>query len=492
MGSQSKKCSRFYAAVAIFLAAALVAVMVPILLAGDCAHPFGDDYAFSIHVHQALEEGSSAVGAMIYTAVKYYGGWQGTYAAVALMSLQPGVWSEQAYLLTSVVMLLMIVLPTACLMHVILRRWMGLSVWEWIAASAGISIVTILYQPSVTQAFFWWNGAAFYTFFYGLMLLLITCMLRLRLAPSHPRLLFAAAVVLAPLVGGGNYVTALFTCLLLWGYALICLIWDRKRLWQPVSVGVILTVCFLISALSPGNRVRQAMNTGMGVSESIFQSVIQVLKDSSQWINLPILCFYLCMIPLLWKGLGRVRFSFPWPAAVTLLLVLAMASQNTPHFFALAEEGPGRLRNIVFDSWIWLLLVGGAYWIGWLRHRAAPHKEMPPALAKTVVTFGLVLLLAAVGLHFPTTSTGQCVQALSDGSAREYDRHMNGWIELLNGPEADVVLPQVEDPPKLLYMFNITGNPDIFANTAAANYYGKNSVVALPADEIAAAPDAAQ
>ena len=466
---------------ALSLFAALIASIVPILMVGDCAHPFGDDYAFSIFFRHALEEGNSGLGALAYTVKRYYFGWQGTYAAAFLMALQPGVWSEQAYLLTPIVMLLQLILPTACLTHTIVKRWMKLSTWEWCAFTAGLSLITILYQPSVMQAFFWWNGAVFYTFFYGLMLLLINCMILLRLDPAHPRLLMISAVILAVVVGGGNYVTALFTCLLLWGYALLCLIWDRKRLWQPVVIALVFTICFAINALAPGNAVRQNMSTGMSVPDAIISSMTQVVKDSMQWINLPILCFYLCMIPLLWKGLGRIHFSFPWPIAVTILLFLAMASQNTPHFFALSTEGPGRLRNIVFDSWIWLLLLGGGYWIGWLRHKFAENKELPSVLSGILVALGLTLALVTCSLHFSLTSTGACAQSISDGSAKNYDQHMNHWIEVLTGPETDVFLPQVENPPELLYLFNIAENPELFANIAAANYYRKNSVRVVPA-----------
>lgn len=152
---------------AALLSAALLLSLIPIFLVGDCAHPFGDDYAFSQFVHHALADGASLPAALWYTIKRYYFGWQGTYAATAIMALQPGLISEQAYILTPVVTLLMLLLSTAALTHTLLRRWLGQSHTVWLGVTAGVLLVTIQYQPLLMQAFFWWNGAIFYTFFTG-------------------------------------------------------------------------------------------------------------------------------------------------------------------------------------------------------------------------------------------------------------------------------------------------------------------------------------
>lgn len=467
---------------AALLSAALLASLIPIFLVGDCAHPFGDDYAFSQFVHHALADGTSLPAALWYTVIRYYFGWQGTYAATAIMALQPGLISEQAYILTPVVTLLMLLLSTAALTHTLLRRWLGQSRTVWLGVTAGVLLVTIQYQPLLMQAFFWWNGAIFYTFFYGLMLLLICVVIRLRLDPKHPGLLTAAGLALAVLIGGGNYVTGLLSCLLAAGYALICLIWDRKRLWQPALIGLVLLAGFLVNMLAPGNSVRQAESTGMGPLSAVWASVLQAGSDSVQWFHLPTLGLLLFLAPVLWQALERSKFTFPFPAAATVLLFLILACQNSPHFFALSEAGPGRLRNIVYNSYVWLLVLAEGYWLGWLR-RIKHGKPISVRLCRTLIALSLVLAAAGILISAPTLASGQCIQALSDGSAQAYDRRLSQWAETLSDPGSGehIVLTQPEVRPSLLYYFNLTDDPADFANIAA-NYYKKQSVVALRAD----------
>lgn len=466
------------------LAAALTGLLlislVPLLLVGDCAHPFGDDLDFSLFVHQALESGGSLPAALFYTVRRFYFGWQGTYSAVALMTLQPGLISEQAYLLTPMVMLAMLLLSTGFLTHTLLRRWLGQGRCVWLGATAGLLLVTIQYQPDVMQAFFWWNGAMYYTFFYGLMLLLIGCVVRLRLEPRHPRLLTAACLILAAVIGGGNYVTGLLSCLLAAGGTLLYLIWDRRRLWQIALPGAVLLAGFLVNILAPGNSVRQAESAGMGALQAVGASILQAGGDLAGWFHLPTLALLVCMAPVLWRALERTGFSFPLPGAATALLFLILACQNAPHFFAMSAAGPGRLRDIVYDSYVWLLLLAEGYWLGWLRRRLG-GRPLPARLGRTLIASGLVLAAAGFALS-GSAASARCVQALADGSARSYDAQLTHWAEVLSDPDSgdDVVLLQPDVRPPLLHYYNLTEDPEDFANVSAANYYGKRSVTALP------------
>lgn len=467
-------------ALALVLAVLALLALVPVLLVGDCAHPFGDDYAFSQFVHHALEDGTSVLGALAYTVKRYYFGWQGTYAGAALMALQPGILSEHAYFLTPVLMLLALILSTGLLAHTILCRWLGQDRWTWLGAAAGLLLVTIQYQPDVMQAFFWWNGAVYYTGFYALMLLLFTCLIRLRLAPRHPKLLFAAALALAALVGGGNYVTGLLSCLVLASYLLFCAVWDRKRLWQPACVGAVLLTGFLINVLAPGNQVRQGMSSGLPVLQAIGESIIQAGRDVPSWSSLPLLALLEGMIPVLWRALKNVDFSFPLPGAAVAIAFLALACQNAPHFYALAAAGPGRLRNIVYDTYPWLLLLAEGYCLGWLR-RKSEGELLSLARAKVLMLLALVLAATGFAMTAPRTAFGQCAAELLDGSARAYDEHVNGWAELLADPDTDpVCVSPLPVRPPLLYSFNLAEDPENFANIAAANYYRKTAVAVCP------------
>ena len=74
----------------------LCAVLIPLLWAGLYTHPFGDDYAFGVFLHDALTQGSSPLAALWYTICRYYMGWQGTFTGVAAMAVMPAVFAPGA------------------------------------------------------------------------------------------------------------------------------------------------------------------------------------------------------------------------------------------------------------------------------------------------------------------------------------------------------------------------------------------------------------
>lgn len=475
-----RKENRARRTLALTLTALLLLSLVPILLAGDCVHPYGDDYAFSQFVHHAQMEGKSLLSALAYTVKRYYFGWQGTFTATALMALQPGLISEQAYVLGPVLLLLALCLSTAALTHALLRRWLKLDRWSWLGATAGLLLVTVQYQLTLRDAFFWWNGGLYYTGYYSLMLLLFTCLIRLRLAPKHPALLWTGALLLAAVVGGGNYVTGLFTCVALGGYTLACLLWDRRRLGQAAAAEAVLGVCFLLNTLAPGNGVRQASAQGLAPLEAIWAAIVEGKLDVHAYIHLPFLALMLGLVPVLWKGLENTSFTFPLPGLVTAVLFLALCCQNTPHYYALGTAGPGRLRNIIYDSSLILMLVAEGYWLGWLRRKKG-EALLTASAGKWMVETALFVAAAGFLLSYPMTAAYQCAGVLADGSAREYDRRATAWAEALSDPDTDpVYVVQLREVPYLLCSYGMAEDPKNFANETAANYYGKTAVIALP------------
>lgn len=468
------------------LLGALLLSVIPILLVGDCAHPYGDDYAFSEWIHHSAADGRTPLTALLYTVKRYYFGWQGTYAGTAVMALQPGLISEGAYLLTPVVLLSALILSTLALSHTLLRRWLGQGRGAWLGFAAGLLLVTIQFQPSPHQAFFWWNGSTYYTLFYCLTLLLACCLIRLQLNPGRPGLWLGVAVVLAAIIGGGNYVSGLFACLLTAGFVLLTLLRDKRKVWQPLLVELVLITGFLINALAPGNQVRQASSEGLGPVQAVLRSLTLAGEDMVGWFNLPTLALLILLIPLLWRAVGGTGFSFPLPGLAMVVIFLALACQNAPHLYALAAPGPGRLRNIVYDSYLWLTILCLGYWLGWLRRRLERQgRTPPPQLGRGLAALGLALGCIGFILTLPNTTSGQCVRALADGSARAYDAAVLEWDRILSDPASgpDVVVDALPVRPPLLYAFNLEEIPDSFPNIACANYYGKNTVRALPPNQ---------
>lgn len=139
---------------------------------------------------------------------------------------------------------------------------LGMSMWAWLTVSCALSFFLVHFAPDPFEGFFWYNGSLFYTFFHSLMLCALTFALKFLRAPTLGRSLACglAAGALCFFLGGGNYPTALLTCVLLMG-GFLWTLWKGlplSRKLGTLAFFLLELMAFGISMLAPGNSVRQA------------------------------------------------------------------------------------------------------------------------------------------------------------------------------------------------------------------------------------------
>lgn len=475
-----KEENRTRRALALALAALLLLALAPILLVGDCAHPSSGDLAQSLLVHRAAEEGTSVLGTLAATVRRNYFGWNGAFASIALSTLQPGLLSEEAYILTPILLLLALCLSTAALTHALLRRWLGLDRWSWLCVAAALCLVTVLHQPSPRDAFLLWSSGTGCTLSFSLTLLLFTCLVRLRLEPKHPGALLCAALALAVLTGGGDPTTGVLTCALLTGYVLLCALRDRKRLRRVLPVWAVFLACFLINTLSPGSAVARSLAPGLSLSRSIHMALLLTWPNTQWNLHLTLIALLVGAVPLL-RSAGRTRFSFPFPGLVTAAAALLAVLQNAQAMYTAGVDLSPATMNATFNSLPWLLLLTQGYWVGWFEHRwgGKPRISGAGPVKAALLIGSMGLILSASG-----SAPAKCLAPLTDGSARAFDAQVSAWVQVLSDPQADPVeLTQLTVPPFLLYDYSLYDDPESYINTTYASYYGKTAVIAYPPEE---------
>lgn len=197
------------AAVLLFLLSAL-----PLLLIGRYDWPGADDFSYGLAAsrawagtHSLLRVLEAAAG----QAAATYHTWQGSFCAVFLMALQPAAFGEAFYRLTPILLLGAYALASLFFLSVVMRRYLGLGGAETVAASFLLLTVSVQFTYSAVESFYWYNGGVYYTFFYSLGLVLLGLVLLEPKAAGRPVKILCRvfAPVLAFLVGGGNYTTAL-------------------------------------------------------------------------------------------------------------------------------------------------------------------------------------------------------------------------------------------------------------------------------------------
>ena len=465
------------------LLALLAASLIPVLVLGRYDWPSSDDYCYAYLPHEALLQGGSFWGEVWHTMWGYYKSWQGTFMALGLMAVTPLTFSEYLYWLTPVVMLSSLCIGTFKLTGTLVRRGLGGTWRQTVFIAVPLLLLSIQFVSSPKDSFYWWNGAVYYTFTYGIMLLLAERFAALKLAQSRRQILWAVipGIPAGILVGGSNYVSALLATLI-GGLFLLCFLWKERNKFLPGLVLFLsLVLPFAISFLAPGNQVRQDTATEpLGAVGAVVMSILQAGKDCLSWPNWVDVFTLLLVLPVVWGLTEKVKITFRLPLLFSVFTFLLFAAQNAPHYYALSQAGPERLRSIVYYAFYWLVLVNLWYWLGWLRRAVLPRMKEPEQWFRwgwRLTPVAVILLVVGLGWCWGSLTSVRAYASLADGSAAAYYQEQTARMaDLLDPNVTDPVFEPIQARPPLLYNSDITADPADWRNNLMRMFYHKDSV----------------
>ena len=367
----------------IAVTAAFLITLAPMLLIAKYNVPYGDDVLFGAPAEKAYAETGSALaaaGAAAGVVADYYGNWQGTYAAIFLMALEPGVFGEGYYALTPFLMIGALALSSLLFARTVSSRLLGADRRTAAIVALLILLYSVQFAPSAREAFYWYNGAVYYAFFHCLFLCLLSLLILINKAKRAGSAILCGVlgVLLSAVIAGGNYATAL-PCGAFLALNLVCYLvpafcggLDKPRRAAGAAFAAIMLVVFcagmLVSVTAPGNAVRQAAVDGLyeglpapaAIAVSFPLALIAILNRFDIGAVLLIALLLLFMPPYLRAS----RFSFRRPALAALLAFSIYACQFTPTLYAAGSPGPYRLRNVEFFNFYWLLCFVTCYVCG--------------------------------------------------------------------------------------------------------------------------------
>ena len=339
------------------------------------------------------------------------------------------------------------------------------------------------------RAFFWYNGSLFYTFFHSLMLCALTFALKFLRAPTLGRSLACglAAGALCFFLGGGNYPTALLTCVLLMG-GFLWTLWKGlplSRKLGTLAFFLLELMAFGISMLAPGNSVRQAhFENRPGAVKSILLAFGAAVRNITEWTTLPLLLALLFLCPLFCKYAQKLSFRFPLPGLALLGAVCLLGVLLTPPIYAMGGTGAGRMENLYYDAFCLLAAGVAFYFCGWLTHRPALQGALqragePPAAFLLSLLLPFCLTVACLPGFTSLTGVSAGLSLLR-GEAQAYDAQVDAQVALLeDGTLQDVVVEPVTVRPELLLPTSVpvlSQDPENAVNQRVATFYGKESV----------------
>ena len=485
-----------YNIILVLLIIAFALLIIPLLYIAKWDVPSADDYSNAIAVHDVILAGGS-FGDIMRTAFnqtkQIYNEWQGSASAVFLFALQPMAFGDQYYMIVPYLMLISLTTGVCVFM---------ISFFELFSAKkqyGAIIAITLLigctqFLPSPVQGFYWYTGSVYYTFFFGISLILYTLLLKIVKKKDTDKVIGKQITIylLCAFIALGNYITALTTAILLCSLTAF-LILNKNKTWKlTIPALIIYGSCFYLNLAAPGNKAHiDAYVSDIGLWKSLTQSFEYAITQITTWNSVPITALYIFLLPLLWKTASETNYSFKYPWLVSLYSFCLFASMNFPTFYAGAEHA-GRVQNIRYYAMLILFVLNIFYWCGWLgkncfRYTGKNQLQMNVKFLAGVIVMFLIGLINIPSYRITSYSA---VQSYFLGQIGSYKHVFNQRMEILNDPEiSDAVLREYpQKKPFLLFFDDIYTDPNNWRNLAVSEYFHKNSVRLQTENEPVTAP----
>lgn len=501
--------------------AVMVATVLPIWYLGRFQVLNLDDFYFGAMTHHAWIRTHSL--AEVFRAACeqvrfYFFAKQATYSSVFLMSVFPGVWARNMYFPVPVILSSMIIISISVLTHTVMSDCMGIKD-RYRTGIVNMVLVFVIIQtiPVPLEALFWYNGALHYVFMESLLFIEIACILhgiRSEKKATVIRMTVAASI-LGIIVGGGNLVTGLQACILIVLHAamLICgRISDKKeggifkklglagfgetKLWFLIPE-LITVAGYLVNITAPGNAERQAGSVLMNPVKAIFMSFYWGAAHGISWLS-PMTVIGIALITVVIAAMaGKCKGHFLHPCLTAVISICIFAAMFTPTFYAMSEDAPSRVQNIIYIAEYMLIFINIANAVGYLYNtdvREGGAGEFFRKLFDLAAGFlpGIIIACGAAILilfvfcadknRFVTVSA---IRSIMNGEAsRYYEQSMERLEILYDEEQPDAVICAYTDDakPYLLFKQDVStaeGEEGYWQNIEMSNYFEKDSITVV-------------
>jgi len=480
----------------------LAAATLPLYVISFYNHPYFDDYRFSKDVHAAWLE-TRSLSAVLQAARKsaqaVRAAWQGTYTGTFLSNIQPGVFSENLYFLTTFFLLTAFLFCFGFFMKAVFADVLGLDrPSAVIFISLGLTLA-VQFLPDPAEAFFWFNGGVGNTFIYSVLALSLGLCVKLWrcTSPVKQVLLLLTLVICMVALGGGSYGGGVFGLLLYGLLGALAFVKKTPKRWAYAGLWAVFLACFSYSISAPGNALRSAL---IAADSSFPKAVLQAFYYGSalagSFVRLPLLAVTAMMAPCFARAAKASPFRFSRPGLWLAGGLCLYCAQFAPPLYAGVFIGGERTVNTYYQSFLimWFLMV--YYLTGFWLRRA---EEGPCGIevisvlkgrasrAKQVFLFAAaaLLLLGCLAYKRPqdaafgpqNTAGGSAALSLLKGEAQQFHREMQDREALLRDPaQKEITLKPLSSTPKIFMKDLLAPDSAYDVRPVLCAYYGKDAI----------------
>lgn len=469
--------------------------MIPIIYLTKYVHATGDDYGYGIFTHAAWLDTHSlweVFKASLRTITHYYKGWQGTWFSIFLFSIQPEVFSTDAYWIVPFLMLFFIIAGTSLPLYYFLVKKLELNTSSFIIIDCAVLFTMIQFFPSTKSGIFWYNGAAHYIIPY--FLAMVSVYYFIKYIDSYRNRYLIGASIFMVLLGGASYLAALFAPIVL---VLLLICYGRKRsgsfrLLLPL---VLELIGLAVSFMAPGNKVRAGEDFGFSFFK-VFSTVAESFQQGFINIGLyikekPVIFIVFLFIGIvLWNAFDKIPKSnkFKWPFLFCSIMFCIYCSMFAPGIYA-GTELSGGVPNMIFQVFVLTTVAGMVYLLGWLSNKIKSNPEISSKiriyrgvkwLLAALLIGGCILILLLGRSTLKATTFYKCVEYIASGQAADYGKQMDERLAiLLDDTIKDAKLPAMNQDQGPLMHMEVTKDINGWTNRVVSDFYRKDSVIEI-------------
>lgn len=484
-----------------------VITLIPLFVLGYYNWPSADDFSMALQPHQTFVATGSVlatVQAAFEKTIYLYNNWIGYFFSSLLTTLSPSIFNERLSVLTPYIIISVLTLGTFVFFHGLLVTFAGSSREHAniVSVLTLLLIIQSMKGSSRVESFYWYSGAINYMFMYGLALLYLGLMLGFVFGgkKSYLRLFFIS--LLAFLLGGCNYMTALSLAII---SALILVLpillkfgivrlddKEKETRAKLLMIPAVLNLAGLVvSAVAPGNAIRSSANSGMGPVTAIITSLTSTITVCfGELFRWEVVAVLVIIAVLTWNLAPsfKVRFSYP---VIFVIFAYGMVSANmTPPYFATGNIGAERIYSLIWAQFITFSVLTTIYISAWLRQkRLATSKDSASSnagvlisrmsamiLAGTIALTAIFSFASMIKDHHYFSASSAAYDIIKGKALIYLDENIDRLKVLQDDSQKDVVLDRHTERPELLFHEDIYPDSNEWINTVVAKYYNKNTV----------------
>lgn len=294
-------------------------------------------------------------------------------------------------------------------------------------------------------------------------------------------------VMLACLIGGGN-----FASILVWSILLVVLlmynIYDTHRISKSFfSYFIPYSIFTGINLLAPCNRNRE-WETEKSYIGTIIHSLCAAPKEYGQWlIKTPIILVLFIIGIVVWNNMNTTVISDRkriHPVFFVVLTYLLAAAMMCPVLYAQDFYGAGRVYNVYYIVFMLLLVFDWVYivWYAKLYMNKGKYRKSRMMYGKYLVTVSVIALIVTgfLGKYTERITDSNMRNAyanLSDGRVFQYRDIMEARLQIYAEHQGeDVVVPRTSGAYWLYLYYDLKESKEEWVNGVVADYYGVSSI----------------